>query len=113
MTDANGNQVLSQLLSTVGQFATPFAQALAYGKENAGELALAQERVKYAQLNGSGPNDRTGALTAAGGIRDFLFGSPFVGSSATPIVASPMSGMLLPLLAVGLVGLLIFKFVKR
>ena len=65
----------ASLLSSLVNLATPFAQQFAYGKDQAGELALQQERNKYNALNGSGPNQPISARATPNGSLDMLFGS--------------------------------------
>lgn len=109
-TAGGGTDVLGQLLTIGSNLATPFANKLAYGDQGATAVALASERAKYAQVNGSGANDRQAAVNnaaTAGTLRTWLFGAPAQGS------APALSGSLMPMLLVLAVGVLAFWFVRK
>lgn len=103
----NDGSTTNTILGGLFALATPFAQTLAYGKENASELQLAQERAYYARLNGSGPNDPSAAVASAFSIREWLFGRPATATAPATEGNWPM------LVLLGALGIVAYYFFRR
>lgn len=109
MAEGTGNDVLGGLLNFGRELATPFAQSLIYGKDQASEMALTKERAGMERLNGSGPNNPDLAVEQSSkSWFDFLYGNPAARGN------SPGGGgMPLPLMIVAALGLLVVFFAMR
>lgn len=102
-------EFLNDITPLAKSIATPFVEKLAYGEDNATALEMQRERNAYASLNGSGPNDRSGALNASlkDSIRNFLFGTP--GNTALTNDKTPSATISGGMIAIG-VGLVLVLF---
>lgn len=70
------NQLVSGLFNLGTALAVPFVQKLAGSRvePSRAEQAMLAERINYASLNGSGPNDPKEAARAPQGTLDFITG---------------------------------------
>jgi hypothetical protein len=83
MADTNTSPAVNGLFNLANSLAVPFVQKLASNRttEAQAETALLQERIRFASLNGSGPNDPNEAQRAPQGTLDFMSGESGPGST--------------------------------
>lgn len=112
-TDATGD-IIGGIFDLTKQWATPFVQSLAKGNQSnqANEQAVFNEKLDWNALNGSGPVDAQTAKQAPLSLLDFVTGSrtnPGAGAASS----SGMGGMIVPLVLIGVGGLLFFVVLKK
>jgi len=83
MADSNTSPVVGGLFQLANAWATPFVTKLASNRttEAQAETALLQERIRFASMNGSGPNDPNEAMRAPQGTLDFMSGESGPGAT--------------------------------
>lgn len=94
--------------SLVSKYGTPLADQFIYGQSAPDKHESQEERIRYGQLNGSGPNDANQARKAPTNIWEFLFGRQ-TGEAVSPTATTAAAAA--PTVSWGLVlvvGLVVF-----
>ena len=74
---AEKRSAFDTILGIAQQWTTPFVRSFAYGKEKASEMELAEERMRYNALNGSGANDPSGFARLPKSEQEAVTANPF------------------------------------